>query len=317
MFDAIYSTSAPVTAHLVAGVVSRTTGKPWVAEFRDPWLGNPITAAVVGPRSWMHRRMQMKVERWIMHTADRIVFVSPSTRRIYRARYPRAAEMVCITNGHDPGDKVVGPGRRSTDKYRIVYAGTLRPDELDMFLAAVESLVLSQPASGTRLELVFYGDLSPACRAVADRYLGHGLLAGMLRFEGFVSRRAALEALASADAALLMLGGGIGLDQQIPAKLFDILGQSQQVLAVVPPGDARAILEELGWGVIASPSVADVERGLGALLATPRPGRVADPDGRYDRVALAARLAETLTAVSQGELPQPSDAFASTGAGEP
>ena len=36
-FDAIVSSSSPITSHLVARRVSRRAGVPWVAEFRDPW----------------------------------------------------------------------------------------------------------------------------------------------------------------------------------------------------------------------------------------------------------------------------------------
>jgi hypothetical protein len=36
-FDAIFSSSPPVTAHLVARRLHRETSIPWVADFRDPW----------------------------------------------------------------------------------------------------------------------------------------------------------------------------------------------------------------------------------------------------------------------------------------
>src|SRR3954454_7034028 len=36
-FDAVFSSSFPITAHLVAGRLSRKAGLPWIAEFRDPW----------------------------------------------------------------------------------------------------------------------------------------------------------------------------------------------------------------------------------------------------------------------------------------
>jgi len=43
-FDAIYSTSDPLSDHLVARRVSQHTGAPFVAEFRDLWLGSPYFA---------------------------------------------------------------------------------------------------------------------------------------------------------------------------------------------------------------------------------------------------------------------------------
>ncbi len=43
-FDAIYSTSDPLSDHLVARRIAQRTGRPWVAEFRDLWLGSPYFA---------------------------------------------------------------------------------------------------------------------------------------------------------------------------------------------------------------------------------------------------------------------------------
>lgn len=300
-FDVVYSTSAPITAHLVAGIVSRLAGVPWVAEFRDPWLGSPLGDAPGARRSWLHRRLQVKVERWIARSADRLVFVSPSTTRLYRRRYPAAAEMVTITNGHDRGELPSRPAEAAPrTRRRIVWAGTLnRPDELEVLLRALDALAARRPTLADELEVVFYGDVSDPCRAVAERFASGLPLGAVLRFERFVPRREALSAIADADFALLMLGDGAGMGQYVPGKLFDYIGHARQLLAILPPGDARDILEELGWGVVASPNIADVERALELILTAPPPARVADPDGRYDRVALVGRLAETLRAATE------------------
>jgi hypothetical protein len=66
------------------------------------------------------------------------------------------------------------------------------------------------------------------------------------------------------------------------------------VLAVLPPGDARDILNELHWGVVADPNVTAIGLAIERLMTLPPATRVADPEGRYDRIALAARLADCL-----------------------
>jgi len=64
------------------------------------------------------------------------------------------------------------------------------------------------------------------------------------------------------------------------------------VLALLPPEDARDILHELDWGIIAEPGGAAIGCAIERLLMLPPPARLADPGGRYDRVALAGRLAD-------------------------
>ena len=229
--DVLYSTSSPVSAHLVAGTVKRLTG-PWVAEFRDPSVDSPL----IQPLPWLHRRLQSRIECWIVHSADRLVSLSPSTAQIYRRRYPDAPAISAITNGHDAYEVVDGPRPRTVPgRFLIVWTGTLyRPNELEMFLEALKALIARRPNVASRLAVHFYGHVSGSFQPIAGRYGHDPRLHGVLHFHGFVPRRAALEALADADAALVMLGDGPGIGQFVPGKLFDYIGQSKQVLAVLP-----------------------------------------------------------------------------------
>jgi glycosyltransferase involved in cell wall biosynthesis len=244
--------------------------------------------------------LQSRIERWIVHSADQLVFLSPSTARVYRRRYPHAAAMAVITNGHDATEVIE---RKATNnaagRYRIVWTGELyRPAELAMFLEAIKLLIDRRPALGDTLAVDFFGHVTDECNAIADRFSRDGSLAGVIRFHGFVPRRAALQEVADADAALVMLGSGAGVGQFVPGKLFDYLGQNKQVLAVLPPGDARDILEELNWGVIADPDVEQIGRAIERLIELPTAQRLADPEGRFNRAILAGRLADTLRAAT-------------------
>jgi len=87
----------------------------------------------------------------------------------------------------------------------------------------------------------------------------------------------------------------------IGGKLFDYLGQGKQILAMVPPGDARDVLSELEWGVVADPDPASVADAIARIVDLPRPDRVPDPERRYDREVLAGRLAGLLDRVARQE----------------
>ncbi len=302
-FDAVFSTSSPVTSHLVAGLFARLTRTPWVAEFRDPWIGNALAA----PLPWLHRRLRTKLERWIVRSADRVVCVTPSLSRMYQRRYPGAA-VVTVPNGYDRSERR-GPTITTADDpdrpLRIVYTGTLyRETELAVFLEGVARLIRRRPDLADRFEVIFYGEVTDPCRAVAERFIREGRVGEVVRFAGFVPRHVALEALADADAALVLLGAGPGMGLFVGGKLYDYIGQDRQVLAMVPPGDARDVLEGLSWGVIADPDPEDVARAVELLLSLPVPDRPADPDGRYDRAVLAGRLAAVLTEASAGSFPR-------------
>ena len=68
---------------------------------------------------------------------------------------------------------------------------------------------------------------------------------------------------------------------------------------MAPPGDARAILSELDWGVVADPRPESVAAALLTIVDAPAESRHADPEGRYDRRRLAAVLAGVLDDVAR------------------
>jgi hypothetical protein len=180
-----------------------------------------------------------------------------------------------------------------------VYAGSLyRPAELDVFLAGVAILARRSPDVAERLAIEFMGSASPGCRAVANAHLADPDVATMVSFVPFMPRLEALRRLAAADAALTLLGPGPGMEVFVGAKLFDAIGLNLQVVAMLPPGEARAVLASLEWGIVADPTPAGVADALTRFLEQPTPNRPADPERRYERAVLAARLAQVLDEVA-------------------
>lgn len=300
-FDALYSSSSPITAHIVAGMLARITGVPWVAEFRDPWVGNALAPKL----PWFHRALARRIERWIIRSAHACVFVTPSLTALYRHRYPAWAERFeTVTNGYDlPVDGRPKPAarRRDASAATIVYTGTAdRPDELRIFLEGLGAWHARQP--DRRLAVEFIGHASDRCRELLEG-AADAAGPGSVRSSGFVPRAVAAERLATADAALVLLGTGPGMGLFVSGKLFDYIGADVPVFAVVPPGDAEAILRELGWGVVASPQPEAIADGLDQILGQGASREVADPERRYERRAIVAGLAAVLDRAASGPGP--------------
>lgn len=122
-------------------------------------------------------------------------------------------------------------------------------------------------------------------------------LAPVLELSGQVPRAEALARLQAADAALLLLADGPDRDLFVGGKLFEYLGLNRQVLAVVPPGDARRLLNELDWGIVADPEPHAIAAALERLVESPPPNQEADPERRYERRSLATQLGTLLDGV--------------------
>jgi glycosyltransferase involved in cell wall biosynthesis len=296
--DAVYSSSAPISCHLAAGLIARRAGLPWVADFRDPWIGN---AFAVPPRR-LHAYLQKRIESRIIHLADRVVFPTSGVAEAYARRYPEVAHrFAVIPNGYDRNDIPAGnapPATAQEGRFHLAYGGSLYGErELELFLDGLELLVARRPVVRDRLTVEFIGWLSLHNQAVAGRYAAPGRLGPMLDFAGFLPHREAVARLAAADALLQVIGDDPGKGQIQGGKLMEYVGLDRPILAVVPEGDARALLRELDWGIVADPTPEGVADGIERLLAAPRPTRPADPEGRYDRANLTRRLADLLDEV--------------------
>jgi glycosyltransferase involved in cell wall biosynthesis len=295
--DVVYSSGPPASTHLAAGLAAASAGVPWVPDFRDPWVGN----AFARPRSPARVRLEAWMERWVVERAARIVFATPGLRARYAERYPaRASRFAVIPNGYDRGELRGGPPNsadaRTERPFRLVYAGSVYGErELGIFLDGLAIAVRRDPTLARRLRVEFIGWMSVPNQRRADAAAGR--MPETIRVLGFRPRVEAVAAVRSADAALLLLADGPDRNLFVGGKLFEAIGLDRQVLAMAPEGDTRSILAELDWGVVVDPTPSAVADGLARLVASPLPRRPADPEGRYERRALAARLGEVLDQV--------------------
>lgn len=278
-FDAIFSSSFPITAHLVGRRLHRDSGLPWVAEFRDPWTD---VMAEDDPR----KAREATRERSIVVEATRVVTVSEAWAELFRGKGARAVSVV--TNGYDAAD--LAPGRRP-DGIVVTHLGSFYSDRQDLSAVWPSLRRIRDSASARRLRLRFVGDLDPRLRR---EIAAHGLEEA-LEVTGFLPHR---EALAQTADSSILLGAGARDERPvlkgfIPAKLFEYLGTGLPVLYVGDPSTDAALLlaRQPGCFVVAPGDAAHAERALRQALETPRVARDLEA---YTRRALAARLAGVL-----------------------
>lgn len=275
-FDAIFSTSFPVTAHMVARSLRREFGVPWVAEFRDPWTEQL-------PAGHPHREWGARLERAIAAEAEAVVVPSPRWAKLFLAKGARTVRV--ITNGYDPVDL---PPAASPESLVVTHVGTLYPGRQD--LSAAWQALRQLRAEGTPVRVRFVGDL-PA--AAADEIRAHGL-GDVLEVTGFVPYREALSRMAASSVLVGAGGGARGASEGwIPAKFFEYLGTGLPILYVGDTStDVAALLRAHAGCYLVERGDAD---GAREAILRARAEHVGRRDlGAFTRRALAGRLAETL-----------------------
>lgn len=287
----LYTTGNPWTTHLIGLSVAALTGIAWVADFRDPWVGNPY----VEKAAWL-RRIDAWLEARVVARATRVIANTDSLARHFGSRYPEAGEkFLTIPNGFEE-EEFAGlpePIPRRTPPFTICHAGTIysrrTPTALFEALAASEAL-----RENFRIRLIGGVEEPTRFAREVERYR----LTPIVEIHPPIPHAQALHELARAD-LLLVLQNDAPL--QIPGKLYEYLRIGRPILAVTEGGATAELIESCraGWvagdaGQIATALEAAVERLSTARPPAPSPEVVRAFDTRH----LTARLAALFEAIS-------------------
>lgn len=292
---ALITTSPPDSAHLAA---PEGRALPWVADFRDPWVGLHFKSP---PTPW-HRGRQRAMERRVLEGADLVLCASRTHADELRGSGASIRRLEMLPNGFEPVREEAP--ETDPDHLRLVFTGTLSlMEDASTLLDALHELGISKPETrrALRVDLVGPYDADHEDRAAA---LG---LTGMVRFQGSVAHAESRRLQRSADALLLWKPRGEGYRSMVPGKLYEYLDSGRPVLALLPEGDeAGEMVRRSGGEVLAPGDVAGLARALERRYTEWRErGRAADrrPDwlGTHTRAELARRLARLLDSLSPAD----------------
>jgi glycosyltransferase involved in cell wall biosynthesis len=321
--DLILCELGPYETADAAAQLSRDLGIPWVADLQDPWA---LDEMWLYPSEWHLARDRRRMRR-ILGSAGSVIMNTDEARARASRAFPELAGpgLVAIPNGFDPADFADPPPTRKDAAFRIVHTGTLHTafalyqrragrrrrllggmpvpgtDYLTRshayLLRALDELVSRQPALAGSIELHLAGVLTDE-----DRYFNERAKVRVVE-HAFVSHRRSIELVRSADLLFLPMqqlpdGARAGL---VPAKTYEYVASGVPILAAVPPGDARDLLDRACTATIVEPDdSAGMRSAIEALLGSraERPALIPPPDvlAEYAWPRLVQRIAELLDA---------------------
>lgn len=295
--DVIDTMCYPFSGHLLGRYLMRRHDVGWVAEFRDPWLTNPMLD------DSRLRRLHRRLERATVRRADAITYN-------YGVQIPD--DHFVTSYGVDEADVHVldCPGSTGFDferfedvdatvfeeTFTVTYAGSFYGDDHtpEDLLAALGSVVERGGLAPDDLTVRFFGDWSEAYDVLAEQ---HGVEEHVVS-HGWQPFRQIVGHLRGSDAALLKTIPGDALN--VPSKVVDYLAAETPIVAVTDPDSrTRDFVERHGVGVAAVHD--DVEGISDAVMTIYRHrddrGRFSVPTGlrrRIDADTQAAAFAAAL-----------------------
>jgi hypothetical protein len=300
--DAVLTSSPPDSTHLAGLALRRRFGLPWVADFRDPWVG---LAFRTPPTGW-HRRRQEAMEREVLASADWVLAASRTHETALQGRTPAPRGLEHLPNGFEPDPTPDASPATAPDLFTLAFTGTmsLMPDT-EVLLEALHELFVRHPEARRRVRARLAGGFDSD---YADRAIALGLK-GIVEFLGPQPHPASRALQRGADVLLLWKPRGEGYRTMVPGKLYEYLDAGRPVVALLEADDEAADLVRRAGGDVVPPGqrrpLADVlERRYLAWKAGARPASTASARpawlAEHARARLAGRLAERLTALTGG-----------------
>jgi O-antigen/teichoic acid export membrane protein len=241
----LFSTHPPLATHLAALWLKLRCGHRWVADFRDPLLGNATRHGLRG------RLIDTPVEALIFAYADIIIANTATARDAWLRRHPQHADKIrLIWNGFDPEDGFAATPPPNNARKLIAHVGTLyggrSPDPL---IAALARLIAANRLRPQGVQLRLLGPMQKTLLRSEDADWRHLEEAGSLQVDNrMASQDEARAQLHQADILLLLDIVASGEHStQLPAKMFDYLRAGRPILAFTPPTSAvRDVLARAG-----------------------------------------------------------------------
>jgi glycosyltransferase involved in cell wall biosynthesis len=227
----VLSTFPPLSTHLTALRLKRRFRDQlkWVADFRDPIIGNPFRKS-----NALAAAVDRRLESDIVRSADAITVNTDVLGDELRERYPDCAPKIRVLwNGFDPEEEL-GPLPIPPRNYRVLaHVGTIYGGRHPgIVIDSLRRLEAEGFPCAANIRLVQIGSADFSQMPDPER-IPRLVSEGKIELSGErVPREDALRAIAQADLLLLIDLNSEGDSTQLPAKVFDYVRSGRPILLV-------------------------------------------------------------------------------------
>ena len=299
--SAVFATAPPYSNLVVAHRIKEETGLPVVMDLRDDWLESHL---IHYPTRWHYNRMR-KIETATLSRADHITVVN----RYYKSKIEERLGKTCpvisvIPNGYDRENFDQALPEQNKNVFSILYSGMFYGSRKpDWFLQAVKKVMDRNFEFRDQIQLRFQGGLNELQWETINE-LG---LSDVIFDFGYLKHQEAVHNVVRADVLFLTLGDRKHISAVTPGKVFEYMGSLKPILAFIPDGITRSLLNE--YSAALTVGIKDVDAGADAIEMFYKAWKVNDlPKGdpefakSFERSQLTEQLSEILNRLTEEEV---------------
>ena len=245
----ILISSPPNSSQLIGYFLKKITKVKWIADFRDPIVGNIAATHLIKPKDFMSKfenRVLIALEKVVVKNAD-IGIANTETHHKELTKNFNTDKFVTIRNSFDEDDYKRISGEKY-EKLTIAHLGSMYGlRKADVLFKAIKELEGSVAPEPLNLQVLFVGLNDPrlkqqVCDYGVEKYV---------EIKGMVLHKKAIEIMVKSHLLLLIKATGEGSYGQIPAKFYEYLGTKNKILCLGPEeSEVAGIIRSLCVGYV-------------------------------------------------------------------
>lgn len=239
-FDVLITSGPPHSMHRVGLQSKLKSSIPWIADFRDPWVGFFQNKSL--PMCAFAKRKHKKLQNNVIAQADRVVVTAPSLATYFKKMNNSVS---VLTNGYESILPVSSLAPRG-----FVYAGSLKAQQNPKLLwESIAELTRENTMFAETFSLSIYGKTAYSVLESVKEYN----IENWVKFSGYQPKEV-LDSILPSAKALLLLGIDMPDTQNIiHGKLFEYMAANRPILGIGPkPSDMEPLFVTHKLGVYAS-----------------------------------------------------------------
>ena len=287
--DLILTSSPPHSLQLIGQALARKTGKPWIADYRDPWKEVVYNQNL--KRSARAEHKDRRLEHDALNAADGIVSISKDILQLLESKREKPRNGCLVFNGYDNRPAPLPHNDCPVITYTGVLSVTRIPTPL---LPALREL----REENIRFRLKYIGNTCPELRQLVEE---NGLTADT-EYISYLPHDESIRHINSSDALLLVIDNVPNNKGILTGKLFEYIGAQRSILAVGnTEGEARHIIDECQCGEMVDYNDTEgakrILRKLHEAWQRQTPAYSFSNSSRYSREATTGELAHFMNHV--------------------
>jgi glycosyltransferase involved in cell wall biosynthesis len=231
--DAVLSSFPYIQSHIIAHRLKKKFGLPWIADYRDPIVGNPFRQ-VTGLPGLTDRFVSGR----FLAAADLLVSVTDYGRQAWIQRHPEvASKSAVIWNGYDP-EETIAPRPIPSKPYRLIsHFGSFYGGRAPVVpLASALRLIRRGALDPAHFRFRLVGAIEPKIQDDNQDLFAQLTAMECLELVPIMPRPQALDAMMESDSLLLADTNRAEIGHTVPAKLFEYVRVGRPMLALTVPG---------------------------------------------------------------------------------